>query len=307
MINRIKEFWANSTNRRRIIIFTGIVLSLVILFSSLYYLHKQQKRMQQEVQLKVQFMEEKNMLRDELDDLIDEHDDLLDEYGGLNEQLDEKDSLIQEQITEIRDLIRTKSDLKEARRKIETLKSISKKYIANIDSLLVLNEQLTIEKDSIISVNKDINWRNYKLNKQNEQLAETVNKGSILQLDNIEVEAIKYKMTGREVSTKQAKKTQKIRVCFSVLANPITKAEPKTVYMHLINNNGIVITGNKDVSITILDNQVICTDSSEFNYENIEMTHCFEWERVHILAAGYYLVNLIIEEKVALQTTLKLK
>ena len=71
------------------------------------------------------------MLRDELDDIIDEHDDLLDEYGDLNEQLHEKDSLIQEQIAEIRNLIRTKSDLKEARRKIETLKSISKKYIAN--------------------------------------------------------------------------------------------------------------------------------------------------------------------------------
>ena len=197
--------------------------------------------------------------------------------------------------------------MKEARRKIETLKTISKKYIANIDSLLVLNEQLTNEKDSVISVNKDINWKNYKLNKQNEELVETVNKGAALKLDNIEVEAIKYKITGKEATTKQAKKTQKIRVCFSVLANPIAKAEAKTVYMQLIDNNGIVITGNKNVSVIISDNPVICTDSSEFDYENIAMTHCFEWERVHILATGYYLINLIIEDKVALQTTLKLK
>ena len=81
----------------------------------------------------------------------------------------------------------------------------------------------------------------------------------------------------------------------------------QTVYMQLIDNNGRVIVGNKNVGVTISDNQVVCTDSSEFNYENIEMTHCFEWERVHMLAAGYYLVNLIIEEKVALQTTIKLK
>jgi hypothetical protein len=77
--------------------------------------------------------------------------------------------------------------------------------------------------------------------------------------------------------------------------------------MQLIDNNGIVITGNKNVSVSILDNQVICTDSSEFDYENIEMTHCFEWERVHMLATGDYLINLIIDEKVALQTILKLK
>ena len=69
----------------------------------------------------------------------------------------------------------------------------------------------------------------------------------------------------------------------------------------------IVIIGNRDVSIAMSDNQVICTESSEFNYENIDMTHCFEWERVHMLGPGYYLINLIIEQKVALQTTLKLK
>ena len=301
MLNKLKLLFAKIGSRRLVYFFLSII---VILSASLYL---QKNKMEQQMQLKVQFIEQKNMLRDELDDIIDEHDDLLDEYGELNKQLHEKDSLIQEQIAEIRNLIRTKSDLKEARRKIETLKSISKKYIANIDSLLVLNEKLTIEKDSVISVNKDINWRNYKLNKQNEKLSETVSKGSVLKLNSIEVEPIKYKITGNEASTKQAKKTQKIRVCFSVLANPIAKSELKTVYMQLIDNNGRVIIGNKDISLIISEKQVICTDSSEFNYQNIEMIHCFEWERVHTLDAGYYLVNLIIEEKVALQTTLKLK
>jgi len=288
-------------NRKVIILLIGIV---VLLIASLFF---QQNTMEEQIQLQVQNIEEKNMLLDELDDLIDEHDDLLDEYGTLNKQLHEKDSVIQDQISEIRNLIRTKSDLNEARKKIAVLKDISKRYLANIDSLLTVNGELTFAKDSVISVNKDINWRNYKLNKQNEQLAETVNKGSVLTLDNIEVEAIKRKNTGREVSTRQAKKTQKMRVCFSVLANPIAKAEAKTVYMQLIDNNGIVIKGNKNVSVSVSGNQVICTDSSEFNYKNIEMTHCFEWERIHMLAPGYYLINLIIDENITLQTILKLK
>ena len=42
--------------------------------------------------LKIQFIEQKIFLRDELDDLIDEHDDLLEEYGDLNDQLFQKDS-----------------------------------------------------------------------------------------------------------------------------------------------------------------------------------------------------------------------
>ena len=121
MINKIKELWADSTNRKVIILFIGIVILLIV---SLFF---QQNRMEQQMQLKVQFIEQKNMLRDELDDLIDEHDDLLDEYGDLNEQLYEKDSVIQHQIAEIRNLIRTKSDLNEAKKKTAALKDISKR------------------------------------------------------------------------------------------------------------------------------------------------------------------------------------
>ncbi len=109
MINKIKELWEDSTNRRVIILFIGIVILLIV---SLFF---QQHRMEQQMQLKVQFIEQKNMLRDELDDLIDEHDDVLDEYGDLNDQLYEKDSVIQHQIAEIRNLIRTKSDLNDSR------------------------------------------------------------------------------------------------------------------------------------------------------------------------------------------------
>ena len=288
---------------KKTIVYIFLVVTLILL-GSLYF---QNHKMKEEMKIKVQFIEQKNMLRDELDDIIDVHDDLLDEYGELNEQLHEKDSLIQTQITEIKKLLRTKKDLKEAKLKIENLKSIAKKYIANIDSLLILNEQLSMEKDSVISVNKDINWRNYKLNKENKELTEAVNKGSALSLADIIVEAIKYKSTGKEVSTKYAKKTQKIRVCFSVLANPIAKAESRIAYMQMINENGQVVLGSNDINTIILDTLQQCTDSTSFNYNNIQLTHCFEWERVNKLESGYYLINLIMEEKILLQTTMKLK
>ena len=43
----------------------------------------QKEQMQKQMDIKIQFVEEKNQLRDELDDLIDEHDNLLEEYSGL--------------------------------------------------------------------------------------------------------------------------------------------------------------------------------------------------------------------------------
>ena len=300
-MNKLKELWAEPSSRKVIILF-GVLVVIFIAVLSL-----QQNKMEQQMELKIQFIEQKNMLRDELDDLIDEHDDLLDEYGELNEHLHEKDSIIQHQIAEIRNLIRTKSDLKEAQQKIAALKDISKRYLANIDSLLVLNETLTIEKDSVIKENKNINWKNYKLNKQNEKLAEKVNKGSVLELLSIDVEAVRYRSTGREVTTRFAKKVQKIRVCFSVGANQISDAETKEVYLQIINERGMLISGLEEMNVEVNDSTFGCTSLAEFEYNNIEMENCFEWERIAQLERGTYLLNLIIEGRVLGQTELKLR
>lgn len=300
-MNKLKELWEVPSSRK-VIIFFGVLVVIFIAVLSL-----QQNKMEQQMELKIQFIEQKNMLRDELDDLIDEHDDLLDEYGELNEHLHEKDSIIQHQIAEIRNLIRTKSDLKETQQKIAALKDISKRYLANIDSLLVLNETLTIEKDSVIKENKNINWKNYKLNKQNEKLAEKVNKGSVLELLSIDVEAVRYRSTGREVTTRFAKKVQKIRICFSVGANQISDAETKEVYLQIINERGMLIFGLEEMNVEVNDSTFGCTSLAEFDYNNIEMESCFEWERIAQLERGTYLLNLIIEGRVLGQTELKLR
>jgi hypothetical protein len=300
-MDTIRALWSETSGRKIILFFVTIVLLLV---ASLFF---QKNKMNEEMELKVQFIEQKNMLRDELDDLINEHDELLDEYGDLNSQLFDKDSIIQSQIVEIRNLIRSKNDLIEARRKIAVLKEISKKYLSNIDSLLVVNENLTIEKDSVIKENKNINWKNYKLSKQNEKLAEKVSKGSILEILNIDVEGLRYRGTGKEVSTRFARKVQKLRICFRIGANQISEQEDKIVFMQLIDTKGELVIGEKIITVNISDSIFNCTTSSEFKYTNIEMNNCFEWERTQQLESGNYLINLIIEGRISGQQKFKLR
>ena len=133
----IDEIKNSSRLKWLFIIFVFIIISLV---SSLFF---QKEQMQKQMDIKIQFVEEKNQLRDELDDLIDEHDNLLEEYSGLGDQLQVQDSIIKQQISDIRGLLRKENDLKLAREKIDRLKEIAKRYIADIDSLLVLNQKLT--------------------------------------------------------------------------------------------------------------------------------------------------------------------
>jgi len=291
----------NKPKKKWLYILLVIIAGLVV-----FLIFKEIKEKKQDA-IRMQYIEEKNALRDDLDDLIDEHDDLLDEYSDLNDQLHKKDSVIQNQIAEIRNLIRTKNDLSEARKKITALKEIAKRYLSNIDSLLVVNENLKIEKDSVIKVNKDINWKNYKLNKQNKKLTEKVNRGSVLEILDIDVKTVRYRGTGREVSTRFAKKVQKVIVCFTIGANQISDAEEKLVYLQLLSSNGEIIAGDKDLLVNVNDEDISYTASATFEYENVEMTSCFEWERIQQLERDIYLINLIIEGRIIGQQELKLR
>ena len=301
IITNIKRFLVSFSKKKIILLFLLFTLTLLLAF---YF---QQNKIQEEMALKVQFIEQKNMLRDELDDLIDDHDSLLEEYGDLNNELVDKDVIIQNQISEIRSLIRTKNDLEKAKAKIKILKDISKRYLANIDSLYIVNEELIILKDSVIKVNKNINWKNYKLNKKNEELSDKVNRGSVLEISNLNVKTKRYRGTGSEVSTRYAKKVQKVIICFTVSANKISNAETKIVFMQLIDDENNVKRGNDEIQALIVDSTIDITTSSNFEYKNAEIEHCFEWERVDPLTKGNYLVKLIIEGKVLAQTSLKLR
>ena len=281
-----------------------ITLLFIIVTVLVFFLFYQKKTMEHQMDLKIQFIEQKNILRDELDDLIDEHDDLLEEYGDLNEQLFQKDSLIQEQISEIRNLIRTKNDLKEAREKIDNLKRIAQNYVKDIDSLYYVTERLSSEKDSVIKVNKDINWKNYKLNKTNIQLSEKVNMGSTLKIKDITVEPFRYRSTGKEVSTRSASKTQTLRTCFYISANLIADPGKKEVLIQFVNSRNEILSS----SDTILNNEgTMFSSKTSIEYKNKQEFVCLDWQRYIPLEEGEYLVKIFIDDVFTSETDFKLR
>tara|TARA_B100001121_G_C18564672_1_gene562049 strand:- start:84 stop:974 length:891 start_codon:yes stop_codon:yes gene_type:complete len=296
-MNLLLNFFSRIKNNKLIVLLFVVVTVLV--FSLIY----QKKTMEHQMDLKIQFIEQKNILRDELDDLIDEHDDLLEEYGDLNEQLFQKDSLIQQQIAEIRNLIRTKNDLKEARLKIENLKRIAQNYVKDIDSLYNVTERLSSEKDSVIKVNKDINWKNYKLNKTNIKLSEKVNMGSTLKIKDITVEPFRYRGTGKEVSTRSAAKTQTLRTCFYISANLIAEAGEKEVLLQFVNPENNILCS----SDTIISNNVLFSARTTVDYKNQQLFVCLDWQRYVPLVEGNYIVKIYIDNVFTSETDFKLR
>ena len=285
-----QDLLAQKKSKKWQYILGGAIVILVV------FLFVQDKKIEKQQALKIQFIEEKNALRDDLDDLIDDHDNLLEQYGELNNQLVEKDSTIRSQIAEIRNLIRTKEDLEAAKAKMEILKSISKKYLKDIDSLYTINAQLHNEKDSVIKVNKNINWKNYKLNKENKELIDKVNKGSVLEISEIFIETLKYRNSGKEVETTKASKVIMIRANFDIKQNPIAEKGPKNVYLRFLNPKGRIILNTSR-------KQLFKTDATELKYsllkqvqyENKVLPISIDFKRRNPLAEGDYLLEVYID------------
>lgn len=279
---------------KRIILALGSAVAL--LFISLVW---QSARFEQQVALKTQFIEEKNALRDDLDDLIDEHELLKDEHSELNNQLHERDSVIHAYAADIKKLLRSEGQLKEAKRKILRLKEISRKYITAIDSLLTLNANLALENDSVKKANRIIVSRNRTLEQKNQQLADRVNTASILKAVDLDVEGLYYRASGREVSTSRANKIQNFRICFTILENKVTEAGPKEVFVRILApDESVLNVANQIQEIELKDTTLQYSFSHPFEYSNQNISDCVLWTRGNVLPAGDYRFEFVVENEV---------
>ena len=298
-----------------------LVLATVIILSSIVaiiFLLSKNSEIKKEVEKsklinkqKLNVLKQKEILNRQFYDLIDEHNALLQEYEGLNNEMDSKDSVIQNQINEIKELLQNQNflnkDLKNAKNKIAELQKIAKRYQIRIVELTDSLSSLTIINDSVIKVNKTINWKNYTLNKENKKLSDKISKGSALELINVSVTAYRTRRSG-EKKTERAKKVQFIETCFEVTANKISDAGIKTIYMQIISPSGEIFGENRDAVMELNDQSLFYpTTSSSVNYLNEQLASCIRWQRINQLEKGLYEIKLVLDGNVVSQSTIKLK
>lgn len=293
------------------VIILSSIVAIIFLLSKNSEIKKEAEKSELISKQKLNVLEQKEILNRQFYDLIDEHNALLQEYEGLNSEMDSKDSIIQNQINEIKELLQNQNflnkDLKNAKNKIAELQKIAKRYQIRIVELTDSLSSLTIINDSVIKVNKTINWKNYTLNKENQKLSEKISKGSALELINVSVTAYRTRRSG-EKKTERAKKVQYIETCFEVTANKISDAGIKTIYMQIISPSGEIFGENRDVVMELDDQSLFYpTTSSSINYFNEQLASCIRWQRINQLEKGLYEIKLVLDGNVVGQSTIKLK
>jgi len=201
---------------------------------------------------------------------------------------------------EIKKLLRTKGQLQEARQKILRLKEISMKYVSAIDSLYTLNQSLQLENDSVRKANRLISNRNRTLEKNNQLLSERVYTASMLRLENIQIEGVYYRSSGREVVTTRASKIQNFSICYDVVENKVTDPGLKNMYVRIVGpRNNVLNVANKIQELNITNDSIVqYTVAYSFEYSNQKISECQLWTRGNVLKPGVYTFEFIIDGQV---------
>ena len=162
----------------------------------------------------------------------------------------------------------TANQLFQLRKENETLRSIMKGYVKQIDSLNTLNLKLTSDLDETTNKLTSTTQERDAFKQDAEQKAEQVKKGSRLQAYNFTSGGLKMKLNNTTEETNRAKNVVQIKSTFTISENPITPSGKKSIYMQVINPDGKTMQVRSSNTIQTELGTIAYSDKKDIDYQN---------------------------------------
>jgi hypothetical protein len=182
------------------------------------------------------------------------------------------------------------------------LKILENKYenlIIENESLKKLNQQLVTKVDSTNTILVESLEYNKVLAGQNEELAQTVVKGSKISIVNLKTAAYKIKNSGKEIQTEKASRANILKINFTIAENAIAKSGDKQYFVQVIDSKNNVLGEKKDINFG--DKTLTYSFISKINYQNktqdvVEILKGDNFEK------GNYFVNIFDKDQLVANT-----
>ncbi|MBP5573156.1 MAG: hypothetical protein J6X40_03215 [Bacteroidales bacterium] len=248
----------------------------------------------------------------EVDSLLRVHNELKENYGELSTQLAEKDSIIQADAEEIKKLLETQWDYNRIKKKVTELQAISQKYVHQLDSLYVVNQELVAENERIREEVQEERKQNKNLQRQKEELTNKVHQAAVLRIYNLSANPVRFKGGSQETVTDKAGRTERIRVDFTVGQNDLVSAGGKNFYLRIADPSKSIITkGMGDEYAFMYQGELLqYTEKIHVNYENKEkdVRAYYIKPAGREMLPGYYFVDIYDDnDNLVGQTTFSLR
>ena len=248
----------------------------------------------------------------EVDSLLRVHNELKENYGELSSQLAEKDSIIQADAEEIKKLLDSQWDYNRIKKKVTELQKISQKYVHQLDSLYVVNQELVAENERIREEVKEERKQKKDLQRQKDELTNKVNQAAVLRVYNLNAEAVRFKGGSQETVTDKARRTERIRIDFTVGQNDLVESGAKDFYLRIADpTKNIICKGMGDEYAFMYQGELLqYTEKIHFTYDNKEkdIRAYYIKPSEKEMQPGYYFIDIYDgNDNLIGQTTLTLK
>jgi len=290
----------SSNNNRAKILIGLLVVLLVSLAGYTYTLIQQNKET-------LLFLEaDKAEVQKELEAIVVSYNEILQD----NELKDKELIAARDRIVVLLDSVKNyKANLSIINRykaQVRGLKNERTQLFKRADSLLIVTQRLAIEKDSTTAVlNKTIKVVD-SVTTANTQLFNSLEKGALIGITNLDATAIIVRKGGKIKETKRASRADKIRVCYTIAPNTLAQAGDRVLYVQVINPDNNII-GDKS-SITFGQDLLTYSKSESVFYENQALDVCaIVGTKGQDVLKGLYTINIFDAQRQIGSTTLMLK
>ena len=290
---------SNNNNRAKILIGLLVVL-LVSLAGYTYTLIQQNKET-------VLFLEaDKAEVQKELEALVVSYNEILQDNKLKDKDLIAARDRIIVLLDSVKDYKANLSIITRYKAQVKGLKNERAQLFKRADSLLVVTQRLAVEKDSTTAVLIKTIKVVDSVTTANTQLFNSLEKGALIGISNLDATAIIVRKGGKIKETKRATRADKIRVCYTIAPNTLAQAGDRVLYVQVINPDNNII-GDKS-NITFGQDLLTYSKSESVFYENQALDVCaIVGTTGQDVLKGLYTINIFDAQRQIGSTTLMLK
>jgi len=303
-----REKIASARNTNRALIFLLVLLSLALGVTLWKYFELRRTLDQRGNEIEL-LSDERGELESELEQMLQDMDTLETNNDSMKVELAQRKLEVQELLDKVKDKDYAIYKLKKETR---TLRTIMKGYVVTIDSLNTLNITLREENQEVRTTLSQERTKTQKLQKTNQNLSSKVALASRLDVSDVKVFGIKVKrdLTGKE--TDRARRTDKLRACFTIQENRVAEMEKKNIYLRILAPDGSILTAGDSEEYKFEFNGVqgYYSDKLSIDYDQNAKEYCLDWTKPnedYEMMEGTYTLFLYAEDYEMASTSYELR
>ncbi len=238
---------------------------------------------------------EKAMLARDFQDLALDYDSLNTNNDTISKLLSKERERIAMLIEEIKTIKSANSaQIGEYKKELSSLRNIMRNFVMQIDSLNARNKVLSTENQVVKQQYTKIKDSFQELEKEKNTLVDKVEIASKLELKSLECMALNSR--GKE--TNRTTKTEKIRVCFTLMKNVTAPVGMKSVYLRLMRPDESLLVKSMDDLFAFEGSKINFSATRSVEYGGADLDVCLFYNAVEgELIDGNYVADIFCDGK----------